>query len=98
LGEPWRQISEEEREEHRKRWSELWEAWKADPGIKFISYYWTPGRSLDGYSHHMLLEVDDALKVVEMDRAVNRGQLGPCEKYSFEVVYGDTEADEFWKS
>jgi hypothetical protein len=98
VGEPWRRIAAEEREELRKRRNKLIEARKEDPGIKFISYYFTVGRSLDGYSHHMLFEVDDALKVNEMDSAIHLGQWGPFEKYSFEVVFGNTETDELWKS
>ncbi len=96
-GEPWRQIPDEGKEKWWTQWLEVRDAWKADPGIRFISYYSTPGRSLDGYSHHYLFEVDDVRKVQEMNRAVAWGQLS-FEKYSFEVVFGSTEQDEYWTS
>ena len=33
----------------------------------------------------------------QMNEAIQLGQPGPFEMYSFEVVFGNTEQDEFWE-
>ncbi len=96
-GDPARRLSDEEKQKMVERLNEVQEGWKKDPGIKFLCYYWTPGRSLDGYSHHWIFEVDDVNKVREMNRPIARGQVGQFEKYSFEVVWGSPQVDSFWE-
>ena len=92
-----RRTPDEEKKEITKRWNELQEKWKKDPEIKFLCYYWTPGRSLDGYSHHWIFEVDDVSKVREMNHPISLGQVAPFDQYSFEVVWGSPQVDGFWK-
>jgi hypothetical protein len=98
LADPWRQMSNDERSKSMARWNDVQEEWKKDPGIHFLCYYWTPGRSLDGFSHHWIFEVDDVSKVPEMNRPLAEGKIASFERYSFEVVWGNTENDDFWKS
>ena len=95
-GEPMRQASADAKKEAWSKWNEIQEEWKNDPGIKFCSYYWTTGRSLDGYCHHWLFEVDDVSKIQEMNGPISMGDIGPFEKYSFEVVFGNPNVDAFW--
>ena len=98
LAEPMRRASDEEKAKMGERWNEIRSEWKQDPGIRFCCYYWTPGRSLDGFSHHYVFEVDDASKVLEMNKPFSSGKVGPFERYSFEIVWGNSENDDFWAS
>ena len=91
-------TSDEEKKQMMGRWNEIQERWKKDPGIQFLCYYWTPGRSLDDFSHHWIFEVDDASKVLEMNKPISVGEPGPFEKYSFEIVWGNRVIDDFWKA
>jgi hypothetical protein len=88
-----RRASEEEREQDNKLGEEIFEKWKADPGIRFICYYLSPG-----VGHHMILEVDDISKIDEMDRDMYSTKGLLLEKYSFEIVLGETEVDEWMGS
>jgi hypothetical protein len=98
FGDPGRRASAEEKKKGLARWNEIQEEWKNDPGIRLCCYYWTPGRSLDGYSHHYVFEVDDVGKVKEMNQPISMGEVYPFEKYSFEIVFGNEKVDEFWGS
>ncbi len=98
LGEPWRRLSDEEKRRLMDRLYEVHGEWKEDPGIRFLCYYGNAGGGYDGFAHHWIFEVDDASKVLEMKRPIGLGKIGPLEKFSFEVVWGNTEIDDFWGS
>jgi hypothetical protein len=98
-GSPWAQASGEEKEKAWERWLQVREEWKKDPGIRFICHYRsTAGSSLDGYEDHWLFEVDQAIKAREMAKQYPAEEMGPFEKYSLEIVWGDTETEEAWRS
>ena len=100
-GSPWAQASDKVRAKAFERWYQIKDQWKNDPGIKFICYYRsTGGASLDGFAQHWIFEVDDASKGREMAKtySTHQRELGPFEKHSFEIAWGDTETNESWLS
>jgi hypothetical protein len=74
---------------------ELGQEWKEDPGIKFLCYYHRGGPN---YAHHTLFEVDDVNTFTEkMDSPFFEANF-PYEEFHWELVRGNTEVDEFWRS
>jgi len=98
-GNAWAQASAEEKAKAWERWREVKEAWRNDSGIRFICHFRsTAGDSLDGYEDHWLFEVDQAAKAREMAMQYPPEEMGPFEKYSLEIVWGDTRTEESWRS
>ena len=93
-----RRAPEEEKQRSYQAEIEIYNKWKEDPGIRYICYYVSHGAGLDGYSHHAVFELDDVARVNEMDTDIWTCKELLAEKFSFEVVFGDTRADEFWAS
>jgi hypothetical protein len=99
LGSAWQQASEDERAKVWEKWGELQQAWKDDPGITYVCYFGAGGSDgFDGFSHHMILEVDDALKARQMGEALFWESGAPIQKSSVDIVWGNTDMDEPWAS
>jgi hypothetical protein len=86
-------ASEEEVAANQQAQTQIGEKWKADPGIRFICYYASPGAG-----HYYIYEVDDISKVTEMNQDIWTNKDLLVEDYRFEIVFGNTEMDDFFKS
>ena len=74
LGLPFRQAPDAEKLKVREGLGEAFKKWK-ESGIKLIGTF-TSSAHVDGFAHHLLLEVDDITKVTEMDHDIFGGELG----------------------
>ena len=96
FGLPFRQASEEEKQKVQDGMGEVFKKWKAS-GTKLMGYFGSSAH-VDGFSHYMLFEIDDAAQVGEMDNDIFAGEIG---KYveDFQIHVGrDFEAiEEIWK-
>lgn len=96
-GSPFAQASQQVKDKAMERWYEVRDTWKEDPGIRFVCFYKSTGGSgPDGYGFYWVFEVDDAHKAREMAQGYPANEWGPFEKRSFEIVWGETEVDEYW--
>jgi hypothetical protein len=93
LGLPWRQASEEEREQSNTLLLQIFEKWKRDPGITHRYYFLRRG-----VAHYNIFEVDDLSKIDEMDNDITLAQGLLLEKYSFEVVFANRTVADAWGS
>ena len=93
-----RQAPKEEQDRSLQAQMQIGQKWKQDPGIRFICYYLSYGAGLDGYSHHYVFEVDDISKVDEMDQDIWTSEGLLTDAFSFEVVFGNDEVDDFFKA
>jgi hypothetical protein len=87
-----RLASEEQVAANQQAQARIGTKWKADPGIRFVCYYLSPG-----VGHHYIYEVDDISKVTEMNQDVWTSKELLVEDFSFEVVFGDTGVDDFYR-
>ena len=99
FGLPARQASEEARDQRVSLSQELFKKWKAS-GVKLIGYFATYGNAVDGFCHHMILEVDELDKVQEMAVDIQDGEIGRfIERFDFHVGSGfEAQIEEFWES
>jgi hypothetical protein len=96
-GLPARQATQEERSQFGESpgW---WAKWKAS-GVVLIGAFSTYGNAVDGFCHHVILEVDDVRVVHEMQRDVQGGEMGKyIERYDFHVGYPFRGLEEQWES
>jgi hypothetical protein len=95
-GLPARQASKEERSKFGDLGAQILEKWKAS-GVKLIGSFSTYGNAVDGFCHHIILEVDDVRKVHEMQRDIQGGEFGRfIERYDFHVGYPFRNLEEAW--
>jgi hypothetical protein len=95
-GLPARQATKEE----RSKFGDIswWAKWKAS-GVELIGAFSTYGNAVDGFCHHIILEVDDVGIVHEMQRDVQGGEGGRfIERYDFHVGYPFRGLEEQWDS
>jgi hypothetical protein len=96
-GLPTRQASAEDRAKMRPLTEQLLRKWKTS-GVKLIGYFSTYGNAVDGFCHHMILELDDLEKVTQMAEDIQGGEFGKLiERFDFHVG-GGAAAEEFWGS
>jgi hypothetical protein len=88
-----RRASEEEVAANQQAQARIGKKWREDPGIRFICYYLSPG-----LGHHYIYEVDQISKVEEMNQDIWTSKELLIEDFSFEVVFGNTSVDDFYKA
>lgn len=78
-GVPARQTSEGARE----RLIQIFGEWKA-AGVKLVAYFGAYGEGVDGYSHHLILDVPEISMVRKMNGDIY-GLGGIYQKHSFDI-------------
>ena len=96
-GLPYRQASEEEKKRLLELWIEMFKKWKSS-GVKLLGTFGS-GAHVDGFAHHMILEVEDEGKVGEMDRDIMMGEVGQfIEDFQFHIGGARKEIEDVWES
>ena len=97
FGLPYRQGSEEERTKTHELARQMFEKWKSS-GVKLIGTF-SCSSHVDGFAHHIILEVDDVRKVVEMDNDIFSGEVGKyMENFQFHIGWPGPGMEEIWQS
>jgi hypothetical protein len=97
IGLPYRQASAEEKKQVLALLQQMFQAWKA-AGVRLIGTFGNQG-AVDGFSHYIVLEVDDLSQVVAMDQAIMGGEVGRfVEKFSFHIGWKRDFVEEIWNS
>jgi len=96
FGLPFRQASDEEKQKAYQAIEELFKKWKSS-GVKLIGTFGGPAH-VDGFAHHMILEVEDVSKVWEMDQGIFGGEVGKLiEEFQFHIGVARTSIEDIWK-
>ena len=97
FGLPIRQIADEERGTVGPLMRETFEAWR-DMGVKLLGCFGSHGDGFDGFSHNLILAVDEMEQVHAMDRYITSGELGKyIEKFGFEIGWSLPMMEEIWE-
>lgn len=98
FGLPYRRASDEEKKKTGDLLTQMMKKWKAS-GVKLIGYFGAQGETLDGFSHNMILAVDDVTKALELDADITGTEFGKyIERFSLVIGWGFPPLEELWKS
>ena len=95
-GMPVRQASDEARAQFSPKLKEIFAKWKSS-GVKLVGYFGSYGNGVDGYAHHLILDVPEITMVQEMNSDIFGGLGAFYEKHHFEVGEGRAGED-LWES
>ena len=94
-GVPYRQASDEAKAQYFPQLRRIFAKWKSS-GVKLIGYFGSYGDGVDGYGHHLILDVPEITMVREMNSDIF-GLGGIYQKHGFEVGAGGV-GEEMWES
>ncbi len=97
VGLPYRQASAKEKKQALALLEQAFQKWKA-AGVRLIGTFGNQG-AVDGFSHYIILEVDDLSQIVEMDEEIMGGEVGRyIEKFSFHIGWSRTFVEDIWNA
>ena len=86
VGTAYRQASDEAKAQYYAKLKEIFAKWKSS-GVKLVGYFGSYGNGVDGYAHHLILDVPEITMLREMN-GNTFGLGGLYQKHSFEVGVG----------
>ncbi len=96
FGQPARHMPPEQRQQLNAGWIPFLKKWKAE-GVKLLGSWMAPGGELEGYCHHLILEMKDLEQLHQFNQEFNQSSMATIvDKYA--IAVGDIEQpwDEYW--